>query len=129
MWKMEAALGSDAKICCGCLFLHSNHFERIFQKSSNWSEKDLSLRATRSPSRYDEDFALSEMMVLYLMNYDHRMKHLNQFLSFSTIQVAKLLKDDFLQQNGYTPYDRFCPFYKTVGMLGNIIGNFIVLYE
>jgi hypothetical protein len=23
-----------------------------------------------------------------------------------TLEVAKLLKDDFLQQNGYTPYDR-----------------------
>jgi len=39
-----------------------------------------------------------------------------------TLEVAKLIKDDFLQQNGYTPYDRFCPFYKTVGMLRNIIG-------
>ncbi|XP_069114898.1 V-type proton ATPase catalytic subunit A [Argopecten irradians] len=38
-----------------------------------------------------------------------------------TMEVAKLLKDDFLQQNGYTPYDRFCPFYKTVGMLKNIM--------
>merc|ERR1711935_1203996 len=36
-----------------------------------------------------------------------------------TLEVAKLLKDDFLQQNGYTPYDRFCLFYKTVGMLEN----------
>lgn len=23
-----------------------------------------------------------------------------------TLEVAKLIKDDFLQQNGYTPYDR-----------------------
>lgn len=38
-----------------------------------------------------------------------------------TLEVAKLIKDDFLQQNGYTPYDRFCPFYKTVGMLSNIV--------
>ncbi|VDO06827.1 unnamed protein product [Brugia timori] len=38
-----------------------------------------------------------------------------------TLEVAKLIKDDFLQQNGYTPYDRFCPFYKTVGMLKNMI--------
>lgn len=38
-----------------------------------------------------------------------------------TLEVAKLVKDDFLQQNGYTPYDRYCPFYKTVGMLQNII--------
>uniref|UniRef100_UPI00358EDABF V-type proton ATPase catalytic subunit A n=1 Tax=Myxine glutinosa TaxID=7769 RepID=UPI00358EDABF len=39
-----------------------------------------------------------------------------------TLEVAKLLKEDFLQQNGYTPYDRFCPFYKTVGMLQNMMG-------
>jgi V-type H+-transporting ATPase subunit A len=38
-----------------------------------------------------------------------------------TLEVAKLLKDDYLQQNGYTPYDKFCPFYKAVGMMKNII--------
>jgi len=38
-----------------------------------------------------------------------------------TLEVARLLKDDFLQQNGYSSYDRYCPFYKTVGMLRNII--------
>ena len=38
-----------------------------------------------------------------------------------TLEVAKLIKDDFLQQNSYTPYDRYCPFYKTVGMLNNIV--------
>ncbi|XP_064899092.1 V-type proton ATPase catalytic subunit A-like isoform X1 [Columba livia] len=38
-----------------------------------------------------------------------------------TLEVAKLLKDDFLQQNGYSSYDRFCPFYKTVGMLQNMV--------
>ncbi len=37
-----------------------------------------------------------------------------------TLEVAKLIKDDFLQQNGYSSYDRYCPFYKTVGMLANI---------
>lgn len=38
-----------------------------------------------------------------------------------TLEVAKILKDDFLQQNSYSAYDRFCPFYKTVGMLKNIL--------
>ncbi|XP_062895216.1 V-type proton ATPase catalytic subunit A-like isoform X1 [Mobula hypostoma] len=38
-----------------------------------------------------------------------------------TLEVAKLLKDDFLQQNGHASYDRYCPLYKTVGMLKNII--------
>lgn len=41
-----------------------------------------------------------------------------------TLEIAKLLKDDFLQQNSYSSYDRFCPFYKTVGMLRNIIAFF-----
>jgi len=38
-----------------------------------------------------------------------------------TLEVARFIKDDFLQQNGFTPYDKYCPFYKTVGMMRNII--------
>lgn len=38
-----------------------------------------------------------------------------------TLEVAKLIKEDYLQQNGYSSYDRFCPFYKTAGMLKNMI--------
>jgi len=38
-----------------------------------------------------------------------------------TLEVAKLIRDDFLQQNGFTNYDRFCPFYKTSWMLRNMI--------
>jgi len=41
-----------------------------------------------------------------------------------TLEVAKIIKDDFLQQNGFTAYDRFCPFYKTVWMLRNMITFF-----
>lgn len=38
-----------------------------------------------------------------------------------TLEIAKIIRDDFLQQNGFTPYDRFCPFYKTVWMLRNMV--------
>ena len=41
-----------------------------------------------------------------------------------TLEIAKIIKDDFLQQNGFSDYDRFCPFYKTVGMLGNMMGYY-----
>jgi len=41
-----------------------------------------------------------------------------------TLEVAKIIRDDFLQQNGFTPYDRFCPFYKTVWMIRNLITFF-----
>jgi len=39
-----------------------------------------------------------------------------------TLEVARMLKDDFLQQNGMSEYDRFCPFYKTSAMLRNFVG-------
>jgi V-type H+-transporting ATPase subunit A len=38
-----------------------------------------------------------------------------------TLEVAKILREDFLQQNSYTPYDKYCPFFKTVWMLRNMI--------
>lgn len=39
-----------------------------------------------------------------------------------TLEVARMLKDDFLQQNGMSEYDRYCPFYKTCAMLRNFVG-------
>lgn len=38
-----------------------------------------------------------------------------------TLEIAKIIRDDFLQQNGFTPYDKMCPFYKTSWMLRNIV--------
>lgn len=37
------------------------------------------------------------------------------------LDVATLLKEDFLQQNGYSEYDQFCPTYKTEWMMRNIM--------
>ena len=34
-----------------------------------------------------------------------------------TLDVAAMLKDDFLQQNGYSDYDQFCPLWKTEYMM------------
>ena len=38
-----------------------------------------------------------------------------------TMEVAKIIREDFLAQNSFTTYDRYCPFYKTVLMLRNIV--------
>jgi V-type H+-transporting ATPase subunit A len=37
-----------------------------------------------------------------------------------TLETARLIREDYLQQNSFTPYDKFCPFYKSVWMLRNI---------
>lgn len=38
-----------------------------------------------------------------------------------TLDVANLIKDDFLQQNGYSTYDAFCPIWKTSAMLKSFV--------
>jgi len=39
-----------------------------------------------------------------------------------TLDVAALIKDDFLQQNGYSDYDQFCPLWKTEYMMKGFMG-------
>lgn len=46
-----------------------------------------------------------------------------------TLEVARLIKDDFLQQNSFTKYDKYCPFYKTCDMLRNMITFYDVANE
>lgn len=41
-----------------------------------------------------------------------------------TLDVASLLKEDFLQQNGYSLYDAFCPIWKTFDMMRAFIAYY-----
>ena len=40
------------------------------------------------------------------------------------LEIARILREDFLQQNAYTPYDYTCPLEKTVGMLKSMISYY-----
>jgi len=37
------------------------------------------------------------------------------------LEVAKIIREDFLQQNAFTDFDYFCPIVKTIGMLRVIV--------
>jgi len=37
------------------------------------------------------------------------------------LEVAKIIREDFLQQNAFTDFDYFCPISKTIGMLRAIV--------
>jgi len=39
-----------------------------------------------------------------------------------TLDLATLIKEDFLQQNGYSDYDQFCPIWKTEWMMKLMVG-------
>jgi len=38
-----------------------------------------------------------------------------------TLEVAKIVREDFLQQNGFSEYDFMCPLAKTIGMMKVIV--------
>jgi len=38
-----------------------------------------------------------------------------------TLEIARIIRDDFLQQDGFSDNDYFCPFYKTIWMMKNIV--------
>lgn len=38
-----------------------------------------------------------------------------------TLETARYIKDDFLQQNSFTSYDRYCPFYKSVEIMKTMV--------
>lgn len=75
------------------------------------------------------DFVQLRMKVKKILQEEEDLSEIVQLVGKSslaetdkiTLEVAKLLKDDFLQQNGFSAYDRYCPFYKTVGIMRNII--------
>ncbi|KAF8468797.1 ATP synthase alpha/beta family, nucleotide-binding domain-containing protein [Kalaharituber pfeilii] len=39
-----------------------------------------------------------------------------------TLDIATLIKEDFLQQNGYSKHDQFCPVWKTLWMMKAMMG-------
>ncbi|KAF8543433.1 vacuolar ATP synthase catalytic subunit A [Trichophaea hybrida] len=41
-----------------------------------------------------------------------------------TLDVSSLIKEDFLQQNGYSKHDQYCPVWKTLWMMKAMIGFF-----
>ena len=40
-----------------------------------------------------------------------------------TLETARIIREDFLQQNGFSEYDFMCPLSKTIGMM-KVIGHF-----
>eukprot|EP00124_Ichthyophonus_hoferi_P001158 Ihof_evm15s54 gene=Ihof_evmTU15s54 len=83
--------------------------------------------------KFDNEFVMLRTKAKEILQEEQDLAEIVQLVGKSslaetdkiTLEVAKLLKDDFLQQNGYSSYDRFCPFYKTVGMLR----NFMLFYD
>merc|ERR1712170_324291 len=79
--------------------------------------------------KFDPDFIYLRTKVGEVLQREEDLQEIVQLVGKDSLsesdkillEVAKLIREDFLQQNAFTDYDRFCPLYKTVCMLRNIV--------
>lgn len=79
--------------------------------------------------REDPDFTVNRTKCREILQLDDDLSEIVQLVGKNALSeteklildISKLIKEDFLQQNGYSKYDNYCPFAKTRMMLRNII--------
>merc|ERR1712087_195706 len=79
---------------------------------------------------YDEEYSFLQQKMKEILQKEDDLQEIVQLVgkdSLSedqkcTLEVAKIIREDFLQQNGFTDYDFMCPLAKTIGMMKVIVG-------
>merc|ERR1712135_55131 len=80
--------------------------------------------------KYDSEYATLQQKVKEILQKEDDLQEIVQLVgkdSLSedqkcTLEVAKIIREDFLQQNGFTEFDFMCPLAKTIGMMKVIVG-------
>merc|ERR1719265_2358554 len=80
--------------------------------------------------KYDPEYAFLQQKFKEILQKEDDLQEIVQLVgkdSLSedqkvTLEVAKIIREDFLQQNGFTDYDFMCPLAKTIGMMRVIVG-------
>mmetsp|Transcript_64432 Transcript_64432/g.153729 ORF Transcript_64432/g.153729 Transcript_64432/m.153729 type:complete len:606 (+) Transcript_64432:114-1931(+) len=79
--------------------------------------------------KYDPEYGMLQQRIKEVLQKEDDLQEIVQLVgkdSLSedqkcTLEVAKIIREDFLQQNGFTDYDFFCPLAKTMGMMKVIV--------
>mmetsp|Transcript_64817 Transcript_64817/g.166820 ORF Transcript_64817/g.166820 Transcript_64817/m.166820 type:complete len:606 (-) Transcript_64817:352-2169(-) len=80
--------------------------------------------------KYDPEYSMLQQKMKEILQKEDDLQEIVQLVgkdSLSedqkcTLEVAKIIREDFLQQNGFTEYDFMCPLAKTIGMMKVIVG-------
>jgi len=100
--------------------------------SVNWNISFSKYIRTLEPyfAAYDEEYGMLQQKMKEILQKEDDLQEIVQLVgkdSLSedqkvTLEVAKIIREDFLQQNGFTDYDFKCPLAKTIGMMRVIVG-------
>lgn len=77
----------------------------------------------------DEEFLKARTKSMEILQYEKEIEEITALVGKGSLleeeklilDIAKLIKEDFLQQNSYSSYDDYCPIFKTKEMLKSII--------
>merc|ERR1711881_366499 len=81
-------------------------------------------------ANFDPDYARLQQEIKEILQKEDDLQEIVQLVgkdSLSedqkcTLEIAKIVREDFLQQNGFSEYDFKCPLAKTIGMMKVIVG-------
>merc|ERR1711884_554330 len=100
--------------------------------SVNWNQSFSKYIRVLEPyfERYDTEYSSLQAKMKDILQKEDDLQEIVQLVgkdSLSedqkcTLEVAKIIREDFLQQNGFTDYDFMCPLAKTIGMMKVIVG-------
>jgi V-type H+-transporting ATPase subunit A len=95
--------------------------------SVNWNISFSKYLRTLEPyfDQFDSEYSLLQQKMREILQMEDDLQEIVQLVgkdSLSedqkcTLEVARIIREDFLQQNGYSEYDFMCPLVKTVGMM------------
>jgi len=100
--------------------------------SVNWTQSFSKYIRVLEPyfEKYDSEYSSLQAKMKDILQKEDDLQEIVQLVgkdSLSedqkcTLEVAKIIREDFLQQNGFTEYDFMCPLAKTIGMMKVIVG-------
>merc|ERR1712188_89518 len=81
-------------------------------------------------NKYDPEYSMLQQKMKEILQKEDDLQEIVQLVgkdSLSedqkcTLEVARIIREDFLQQNGFSEYDFKCPLAKTIGMMKVIVG-------
>eukprot|EP00929_Paragymnodinium_shiwhaense_P025508 TRINITY_DN1540_c0_g1_i6.p1 TRINITY_DN1540_c0_g1~~TRINITY_DN1540_c0_g1_i6.p1 ORF type:complete len:607 (-),score=188.19 TRINITY_DN1540_c0_g1_i6:162-1982(-) len=80
-------------------------------------------------NQYDPEYSMLQQKMKEILQKEDDLQEIVQLVgkdSLSedqkcTLEVARVIREDFLQQNGFSEYDFMCPLAKTIGMMKVIV--------
>lgn len=105
--------------------------ERKHFPSVNWltSYSNYDRALEKYFANYDPDFAMLKAKFKNILQEEADLNEIVQLVGKDSLsedqktvlEMARVIREDFLQQNAYSDHDYRCPLYKTIGMMRSIV--------